>query len=203
MPCSFDGIPTRWRDFLALVFEALPSGPAIVGIRAQGLQIRLAVFQQRVLQATPRIFSKPSHLLSLLGGQQRADLEHRAEPVLVHLDLSCSDAVDLLHHSGFIGSALREQRLHPLMQFAKLGVELISLLFRFLDDAPNCAERLVIEAQRFGVFLDEGAGVAMGIFGPKGRSSKTHPGECQCGRQRDEESNPLESMHLFVPLCRS
>jgi len=201
--CSFDGIPTRCRDFLALLFEALLSGPAIVGFRAQGLQVCLALFQQRVPPATPRIFSEQSHLLSLLGGQQCADLEHRAEPVPLHLDLGCSDGVDSLHHSGFIGSALREKRLHPLMQFAKLGVKLIPRVFRFRDDASNCAERLVIEAQRFGVFLDEGSGIAIGTRMLEGRSSETHSGECQCGHQCAKESNPLESMHLFVPLCRS
>jgi hypothetical protein len=201
--CGFDGIPTRFRDFLALVSEALLSGPAIVGFRTQGLQICLAIFQQRLPPATPRIFSELSHLLSLLGSQQCVDLEHRAEPVPLHLDLGRSDGVDLLHHGGFIGSVLREKRLHPLMQFAKLGVELISLVFRFLDDAPNCAERLFIEIQRFGVFLDEGSGIAMGIPRLEGRSSETHSGECQRGHQCAKESNKLKSMHLFVPLCRS
>jgi hypothetical protein len=201
--CSPDGIPTRWRDFLALLSEALFSGPAIVGFRAQSLQICLALFQQRVPPATSRIFSEPSHLLSLLGGQQCADLEHRAEPVPMHLDLGHSDGVDLLHHSGFIGSTLREKRLHPLVQFANLGVEFIPRVFRFRDDAPNCAARLVIEVQRFGVFLDEGSGVAMRTRGSEGRLSKAHSRKCQCGRQCAKESNPLESMHLFVPLYRS
>jgi hypothetical protein len=104
--CSLDGIPTPFRDLVALLSEALLSGPAIVGLRAQGLQIRLALFQQRPLPTAPRILSEPSHLLSLLGSQQCANLEHRGEPMPLHLDLGCSDGLDLLHHSGFIGGAL-------------------------------------------------------------------------------------------------
>src|SRR5439155_13495496 len=94
-------------------------------------------------------------LAALLGREQRADREHRAQALLLELGLRAADLVGLREHRGRIGGVGREQRVHLVVQGVERFALRLALLAAGLGQRADPLARRGVEVQAFGVALED------------------------------------------------